>query len=237
MTKPNAPELAVSENTETHEVVDQALQDLWRVANGLARIRPPEDRFRVTLFGSARIRPEEPLYEEIRDLAHALAAMGCDVITGGGPGLMQAANEGAQAGDPEDRFHSVGIRIGLPFEQGTNPFVEKLYTHETFFTRLHQFVRLSDAYVVVSGGIGTTLETVMVWQLLQVKHLVDIPLVMVGPMWRELVAWACRYMVDGVTGLASREDMELPTCVDSSAEAVALIAERYERWHRERAEG
>jgi uncharacterized protein (TIGR00730 family) len=229
------PDHPVSENLETHEIVDSALQDLWRVANGLARIRPPGDRFRVTVFGSARIRPEDPLYAQVRDLARDLSALGCDVITGGGPGLMQAANEGAQAGDPEDKLRSVGIRIGLPFEQGANPFVEKLYTHETFFTRLHQFIRLSDAYVVVPGGIGTTLETLMVWQLLQVEHLQGIPLVTIGPMWRELVGWATRNMAEGELHLASPEDMHLPTCVDTPAEAVAAVAACRRSWAERRA--
>ena len=75
---------------------------------------------------------------------------------------------------------SIGVRIKLPFEQGANPFVEQLYTHETFYTRLHQFVRLSSAFIVVGGGIGTTLETLMVWQLLQVRQVTDVPLMLTG---------------------------------------------------------
>jgi len=86
--------------------------------------------------------------------------MGCDIITGGGPGLMQAANEGAAA--VPDRTHSFGIRVDLPFEQEVNAFVTQAFEHRTFFTRLHQFVLSSDAFIVAPGGIGTVLETMMI---------------------------------------------------------------------------
>ena len=100
-------------------------------------------------------------------MAAVLAEMGCDIVTGGGPGLMQAANEGAASCQAE----SIGIRVDLPFEQEVNSFVTQAFEHRTFFTRLHQFVLTSDAYVVAPGGIGTVLETMMIWQLLQVRHL------------------------------------------------------------------
>lgn len=121
-------------------------------------------------------------------MAAALAELGCDIVTGGGPGLMQAANEGASSvpGHPG----SVGIRVELPFGQQVNPFVEQAFTHKTFFTRLHHFVLASDAFVIAPGGVGTVLETMMVWQLLQVRHLGDVPLILVGKIWPGLVAWA-----------------------------------------------
>ena len=205
------------------DTVEEALLDLWSVANTLARIPPSDDRFRVTIFGSARVAPGDPQYDDVRRLATRLAALGCDIITGGGPGLMEAANEGAQIGDPEDATDSVGIRVALPFEQGANPFVEKVYTHRTFFTRLHHFVRLSNAYVVMPGGLGTTLELLMVWQLLQVRHLQGVPLILVGPMWRELLDWAGRWMVGHDPAYAKTEDMEIPHCVDTAEEAAVII--------------
>src|SRR5678815_3496371 len=106
----------------------------------------------------------------IRDSAH----MGCDIVTGGGPGLMQAANEGAATAGAS--VGSVGIRVELPFEQDVNPFVAEAFEHKTFFTRLQHFVIASDAFVVVPGGIGTVLEMLMIWQLLQVRH-VDLSLI------------------------------------------------------------
>jgi uncharacterized protein (TIGR00730 family) len=203
--------------------IENALLHLWSVADSLARIPPSDDRYRVTIFGSARIAAGHPHYDEVRRLATRLAELGCDIITGGGPGLMQAANEGAQLGDPEDETDSVGIRVELPFEQGPNPFVEKAYTHRTFFTRLHHFVRLSDAYVVMPGGLGTTLELLMVWQLLQVKHLEARPLILVGPMWRDLVDWAERWMVGSDPPYAKPEDVQIPLCVDTAEQAMAII--------------
>jgi uncharacterized protein (TIGR00730 family) len=205
------------------DTVEEAVLELWSVANTLARIPPPDNRFRVTIFGSARVAAGDPQYDDVRRLATRLAALGCDIITGGGPGLMQAANEGAQIGDPDDKTDSVGIRVALPFEKEANPFVEKVYTHRTFFTRLHHFVRMSNAYVVMPGGLGTTLEVLMVWQLLQVRHLDGVPLILVGPMWRELVAWAERWMVDHTPPYAKAEDMEIPLSVDTAEEAAAII--------------
>lgn len=218
------PGKVVCEHQETIEVVDKALLDLWSVVNELSRVRPPHsERYRVTVFGSARILEGDPLFAEVRDLARRLSAAGCDIVTGGGPGLMQAANEGEALGDPEGKTRSIGVRIELPFEQGANPWVENVYTHRTFFSRLHQFVRLTDAFVVVGGGIGTTLETLIVWQLLQVRHVHDVPLIFVGDMWRGLVDWARTYMLRGPTPLANAEDLDIPRCVATIDEAVAAV--------------
>ena len=159
--------------------------------------------------------------------------MGCDIITGGGPGLMQAANEGASAANAPERNRSVGIRVDLPFEQESNPFVEQAFEHKTFFTRLHHFVLTSDAFVVVPGGIGTVLELTMIWQLLQVKHVQDTPLILVGKMWAGLVGWAKEHLLSSQPPLASPEDMAIPRCVNTADEAIALIREHHARWMRE----
>jgi len=217
----------VCENEQTASVVEEALRSLWATVNKLSRIRPaPSEHYRVTVFGSARIRKGSPTYTQVVDLTRVLSELGCDIVTGGGPGLMEAANEGAQLGDPEDRVRSIGIRIALPFEQGANPFVEQLYTHETFYTRLHQFVRVSNAFVVVGGGIGTTLESLLVWQLLQVHHVAGVPLIMVGPMWRDLVAWARSHMLTHEPPLANAADLDIPECVESVEQAIALLRPR-----------
>jgi uncharacterized protein (TIGR00730 family) len=225
-----APTSAIT--AREHDIVDSALQDVWQVANKLSQIQPRKhDNYRVTIFGSARIRPGQELYEDVKALAAKCAQKRCDIITGGGPGLMQAANEGAQIGDPDDKIQSIGIRIDLPFEQGANAFVEDGYTHQTFFTRLHHFIRLSNAFIVVGGGVGTTLETFMVWQLLQVRHVNDVPLILVGPMWRGLVDWAKQYMVDHNPPLASASDLSIPVCVDTVEEALALLEPRIAQFH------
>jgi uncharacterized protein (TIGR00730 family) len=167
----------------------------------------------------------------------ALAAMGCDILTGGGPGLMQAANEGAREADAEDRVKSIGIRVDLPFEQEGNPFVEEAFLHQTFFTRLHQFVMMSDAYVVAPGGIGTLLESAMIWQLLQVRHLNDVPLIFMGSMWHGLVEWASKQMLQPGFELAKAEDMRIPQCVDTADEAIAIIGEHQSKWRNRRCDG
>ena len=216
----------VSESAEAFDVIEDALLDLWNVVDDLSRIRPGESKYyRVTVFGSSRMREGDPLYGEVRELARRLAAMGCDIVTGGGPGLMQAANEGEVLGDEDGRTRSYGLNIDVAHEQEANPFVEKAYMHRTFFSRLHHFVRLSDAFVVMPGGIGTSLEAFMIWQLCQVRHVQDLPLILIGDMWRELVGWTRRHMTDGDRHLADPEDLEIPRCVDNVEEAIAIIRE------------
>jgi hypothetical protein len=210
-------------------IVVDAVLGLWDVVNNLTRLRPSRpDRYRVTIFGSARARPGTFPYEETKRAAAVLAEMGCDIITGGGPGLMQAANEGA-AKAPE-RAESLGIRVALPFEQDVNAFVTEVFQHRSFFTRLHQFVLMSDAFMVAPGGIGTVLEMVMVWQLLQVQHLRDTPLVLVGPMWPGLVEWARQAMLASDPPFAKVEDLAIPRCTATAEEAIAIVRDHHRRW-------
>ena len=222
--------VSLSDEEEVKQVLVNAVFGLWGVVNNLTRLRPSKrERYRVTIFGSARARPQTFVYEEVKRLAQALAEMGCDVVTGGGPGLMQAANEGAAAANAPERNRSIGIRVDLPFEQEVNPFVQQAFDHGTFFTRLHHFVLASDAFVVTPGGIGTVLEAMLVWQLLQVRHLHDTPLVFVGEMWAELVDWASRHMLSAQAPLANAEDMTIPRCLNSADEAIAMIREHKAR--------
>lgn len=213
------------------EILVSTVFGLWDIVNNLTRLRPSRrERYRVTIFGSARAQPGTFVYDEVKRVATALAGMGCDIITGGGPGLMQAANEGAAAANAPERNRSVGIRVDLPFEQEVNPFVEQAFEHKTFFTRLHHFVLASDAYVVAPGGIGTVLEVMMIWQLLQVKHVHDTPLILVGKMWANLVEWARTHLLTTEPPLANPEDMMIPRCVNTADEAIALIREHYANW-------
>ena len=210
------------------EILAATVLDLWKVVNNLTRLRPTKrERYRVAIFGSARAQPGTYVYEEVKRAAAAFASLGCDIVTGGGPGLMQAANEGAKnAGAPG----SVGIRVELPFEQDVNPFVEQAFEHETFFTRLHHFVIASDAFVVVPGGIGTVLETLMIWQLLQVRHVDHVPLILVGKMWKGLIEWAKTAMLDPRLALANPQDLEIPRCLDTADEAIAVVRDLHAKW-------
>jgi hypothetical protein len=224
--------ISLTDENAVKQLLTNSILGLWNVVNDLTRLKPSRrDRFRVTVFGSARVRPGTFGYEETKRLAATLADMGCDIITGGGPGLMQAANEGAAA--MPHRAQSVGIRVDLPFEQDVNAFVTEAFEHRTFFTRLHQFVLTSDAFVVAPGGIGTVLETLMIWQLLQVNHLEGTPLILVGSMWPGLIDWARGAMLSTDPPLANVEDMAIPRCVADADEAVALIRQHHDAW-RER---
>jgi hypothetical protein len=222
--------ICLSDEEPAFSVIEDSIFRLWEVVNNLTSIQPPKRKtFHVTIFGSARIHKDTPLYNDIRYLASELTLLGCDIVTGGGPGLMEAANEGSVIADPSNQRKSIGIRINLYSEQDTNPFVEHLYQHRTFFSRLHHFVLLSDAFIVVPGGIGTTLEAMMIWQLLQVRHL-DKPLIMIGKMWSDLVDWATKNMVESELKLANSEDMKIPHCVDSVEEAIILLRQAHTEW-------
>jgi len=222
----NAVSLADEEAVK--KVLVDSVLGLWDVVNNLTRLQPAKrDRYRVTIFGSARAKPGTVAYEETKRVAAALAEIGCDIITGGGPGLMQAANEGVEtAGDAK----SVGIRVDLPFEQEVNPFVELAFEHRTFFTRLHHFVLASDAFIVAPGGIGTVLETMLIWQLLQVRHLEHTPLILVGKLWPGLIEWVRDSMLSFETPLINVEDVDIPTCVANADEAITIIRKHHDEW-------
>lgn len=233
-TKSGTNIVSLADEEGVKQVLVDSVLGLWEVVNNLTRLRPTKhERYRVTIFGSARAKPGTIAYDETKRVAAALAEMGCDIITGGGPGLMQAANEGVKlAGEPGE---SVGIRVDLPFEQEVNPFVERAFEHRTFFTRLHHFVLASDAFIVAPGGIGTVLETMMIWQLLQVRHLDQTPLILVGKMWPGLIEWARSEMLSFEPPLASAEDLNVPRCVANGNEAIAVIRELHSQRLRKEA--
>jgi uncharacterized protein (TIGR00730 family) len=221
---PTSNTVPLNDEAAVKKILEETVLGLWDVVNNLTRLRPSKhENYRVTIFGSARAKADSSIYDEVRRLATSLADLDCDIITGGGPGLMQAANEGAATSKLFENDRSVGIRVHLPFEQSVNPFVQQAYEHKTFFTRLHHFVIASDAFVVVPGGIGTVLELMMVWQLLQVQHVYHTPLILVGKMWAELVAWARIHFLRSELMLANPEDLQIPVCVDTVDEAIEVL--------------
>jgi uncharacterized protein (TIGR00730 family) len=223
--------ISLADEDRVNDVVLSAVLGLWDVVNNLTQLRPSRrDRYRVTIFGSARAQPGSFGYEETKRAAAVLAAMGCDIVTGGGPGLMQAANEGASTAP--DRARSIGIRVELPFEQEVNAFVAQAFRHRTFFTRLHQFVIASDAFIVTPGGVGTLLEMTLIWQLLQVRHLQGTPLILVGPLWPALIEWARQAMLAFDPHLANPDDLTIPRCAASADEAIAIIRAHHATWLR-----
>jgi uncharacterized protein (TIGR00730 family) len=211
--------------------VDQVIMQLWNVIDDLERLLPSQSRwFRVTIFGSSRIARGDALFNSAKDLAFQLTQLGCDIVTGGGPGLMEAANEGAQEGDLTGKTKSFGLHIELPFEYKPNPYIDRLSSHRTFFSRLHHFVRLSHAYIVLPGGIGTSLETFMIWQLLQVGYIKDRPLILLGDMWKGLVDWIQKEMVP--RHYVANEDLNYVRAVSSIEEAVKIVKAAKEKFER-----
>jgi len=210
-------------------VLDKAIYQLWETINDLDQIQPEHvSHYRVSVFGSSRLRRGDPIYEEVKKLSFELSRMGVDIVTGGGPGLMEAANSGAIEGQVESHSRSFGLAIHLPTEEGANPFVNKVFRHRTFFSRLHHFVRLSSAFIVMPGGIGTGLELFMVWQLLQVKHMKEHPVILVGTMWNGLIDWIRQSMVE--RGLVSPGDLDVISVVSSADEAIPIIRASFERF-------
>ena len=228
--------IPLSDEARVLDVLTASVFKLWDAVNDLTRLRPTRrPRFRVTVFGSARVPKDHWVYAAVRDLAAELTRLDCDIVTGGGPGLMQAANEGVHLANPRATAGSMGIRVDLPFEQEVNAFVTDAFEHRTFFSRLHHFVLVSDAFVVVPGGIGTVLETMLIWQLLQVRKMDQTPLILAGQMYAELVDWCRRSMLRPDCPLASAEDMNIPVCVNDAPAILSIVRRHHAAWAAARA--
>lgn len=151
-----------------------------------------EKKFRVAIFGSARITPQDGVYQDVRSIARALTKRGMGVVTGGGPGLMEAAVLGHEDAGNEGT-HAIGLNIKLPHEQRANRHLDVKADFERFSDRLDYFMALSNAVVVAPGGVGTLLELAYTWQLVQVKHVCHIPVILYGRMWKDFVKWVRKW--------------------------------------------
>jgi uncharacterized protein (TIGR00730 family) len=172
----------------------------------------------VSFFGSARTRPDDPAAHLATDVARRLGERGFAIITGGGPGIMEAANRGAR----DAGALSVGLNIELPFEQGPNPFQDIALRFHFFFTRKVMFVRYATAFVVFPGGFGTLDELFEALLLIQTRKIREFPVVLVGTeWWSGLIGW----MRDRVAAEAmiSPGDLELMRCTDDPDEVVAIV--------------
>jgi uncharacterized protein (TIGR00730 family) len=186
--------------------------------------------FHVCIFGSARIREDDPNYKLVKELSKMIAEEGMDVITGGGPGLMEAANKGHKEGSIGSSFHSIGFNIKLPREQDTNPHLDIKKEFNRFSARLDNFMMLSNTVVVAPGGVGTLLEFLYAWQLVQVKHVCDIPIILLGEMWPELIGWIEKWPLK--KRLISPEDMNSLFLADDCDEAMKVIRRCYEEFKK-----
>lgn len=146
-----------------------------------------DEHFRVAIFGSARVTEGDRIYQDVFAIAKGMAENGFDIVTGGGPGLMLAANSGHRS--VHSGTHSVGLNIRLPAEQTANDFLDIKQEFDRFSDRLDSFVALSDVVVVCPGGIGTLLELFYSWQLVQVKQLCETPIILFGEIWAGLLGW------------------------------------------------
>ncbi|RME43121.1 MAG: LOG family protein [Deltaproteobacteria bacterium] len=190
--------------------------------------------FRVCIFGSARIRPDDQLYQTVEHLAYLLALENIDVVTGGGPGLMEAANKGAQRGKTaaNSSSRSIGLPITLPTETGPNPHLDVKSHHRKFSTRLDEFMRISNAVVVTLGGIGTLLEFFFTWQLLQMGHISERPIILLGrDFWRGLLDWIEKEQLS--RHLLSKKDLRHLHLVDTPEEALAIIRPVYAAFRKQ----
>ena len=178
-------------------------------------------RKKIAVFGSSRTKEGSGLYKAVEKLGKNIAENGWIVVTGGGPGTMEAANKGAVSvcSDPNE-ICSVAQAITLPFEDGVNEYVQEYEQHETFYSRLKTFSDC-DAFVVTPGGIGTLLEMALIYQLVQAQHMDSKPIICVGRMWRTLKVWIEDEMVDN--GFLNNEEMKLIHYVDRFSEATHLL--------------
>ena len=172
----------------------------------------------VSIFGSARAGEDDPRYALARDIGRRLGERGFAVITGGGPGIMEAANRGAR----DAGACSVGLNIELPFEQGPNPYQDIALMFHFFFARKVMFVRYATAFVVFPGGFGTLDELFEALVLIQTRKIREFPVVMVDTgYWDGLFAWIRERLVG--EGMIAREDIDLMRCTDDPDEVVAIV--------------
>ncbi|MDB4152254.1 TIGR00730 family Rossman fold protein [Flavobacteriaceae bacterium] len=174
----------------------------------------------VSIFGSARTQPDHAYYKLATDVAAAVAKAGYGIITGGGPGIMEAANKGAQQANGP----SVGLNIALPFEQSSNPYIDKdkNLSFEYFFIRKVMFVKYAQAFVVLPGGFGTLDELFESLTLIQTKKISRIPIILVGTeFWKGLIDWVKISLIE--EKLISPEDLDLFSVVDTQEEVLTCL--------------
>lgn len=212
---------------EESNMEDLAKSDTWRVFRIMAELVEGFEALNgigpaVTIFGSARLQPGSPYYNNCMKVAENLAKEGFAVISGGGPGIMEAANKGAQNASGI----SVGLNIELPMEQMPNPFQDVRVEFRYFFVRKLMFVKYAVGYVIFPGGFGTMDELFEALTLIQTKKIRGFPVVLVGKdYWGGLIGWLRQTML--ADGNISPEDLDLMHIVDEPEEVCAIINKRY----------
>jgi hypothetical protein len=207
---------------------NQKAEDAWQVLRMQSEFIKGFDELSeltpcISVFGSARTDRDDKYYKEAVKLSELIVKNGYGVITGGGPGIMEAANVGAYGNDGK----SVGLQIELPFEASANKFIDKLVTCRYFFTRKVFFLKYSQAFVGFPGGFGTLDELFETLTLIQTGHLRVLPIVLVGKdYWKGMIKWIKKTMLED--GKVSKEDLDLFKVVDTAEEAMEYILSKLE---------
>ena len=208
-----------SDEVDGHRQARLIAEEFRRGFEAVARI----DRPAVTIFGSARVPPGSPIYEAARDAGRLFAQVGFAVVTGGGPGVMEAANRGAH----EAGGLSIGFNIELPHEQAPNPYLDQSITFEHFYVRKTMLVKASEGFVMYPGGFGTLDEMFEALTLIQTGKVLHFPVVLVGSRyWRDLLDWIGDELLDH--GMISPDDVQLLFETDDVETAVAEVVRCYE---------
>lgn len=214
------PEIKSSDSWNIFKVMSEFVDGY----DTLARIGPC-----VTIFGSARTKPGTPYYEMAVDIAKKLSEVGLGVITGGGPGIMEAANKGAR----HERGASVGLNIDLPFEQVANSYIDpdKLLNFRFFFVRKVMFMKYAQGFIVLPGGFGTLDELFEALTLVQTQKTAQFPIILVGKkFWAGMMDWIKETLLEEENNI-SASDLELFKLVDTADEAVNEIFDFYSRFN------
>lgn len=207
-------------------------KDSWMVFKVMAELVQGYEKMAkvgpcVSIFGSARLKPENEYYKMAVDIAEKITKLGFGVITGGGPGIMEAGNKGAHQGGGK----SIGLNIELPFEQHFNPYIDKAYSmdFDYFFVRKVVFVKYSQGFIVMPGGFGTLDELTETITLIQTNKIGKFPIVLVGTkFWSGLLEWFKNTLLEN--GMINEEDLSLYRIVDTADEAVAHIKAFYDKY-------
>lgn len=207
---------------------NQKAEDAWQVLRIQSEFIKGFDELSeltpcISVFGSARTDKDDKYYKEATRLSEMIVKNGYGVITGGGPGIMEAANMGAYGNDGK----SVGLEIELPFETSANKYIDKLVSCRYFFTRKVFFLKYSQAFVGFPGGFGTLDELFETLTLMQTGHLRMLPIVLVGKdYWKGMIKWIKKTMLED--GKVSKEDLNLFKVVDTAEEAMEYILSKLE---------
>ncbi len=203
-------------------------REAWRVFGIMAEFVEATERLStvrpaVSIFGSARVTPDSPYYQQTETIARLLSDAGFAVVSGGGPGVMEAANKGAFEG----KSLSIGLNIQLPHEQKSNHYQDISQSFRHFFARKYMFVKVAAAYVVMPGGFGTLDELLEALTLIQTGKTPRIPLILVGSeFWAGLLQWFRQRLI--TEGMINPEDIDLLQVIDEPERVVAAIFDHYE---------